>query len=190
MQKKRIVLGVSGASGAPLAWRLLKKLAQTDEVDTNLVMTAGGERTVEEECDITVQQFKALANAVYDNRDIGAAIASGTFPVQGMIVLPCSMKTAAGIAHGYSDNLLLRAADVAIKEQRKLILVPRESPLSRIHLDNLAYLASLPGVQIMPPVLSYYHRPKSLEDVEEQLVGRILAKFEIFSAGLKQWKND
>ena len=185
---KRIVLGVSGASGAPLAERLLRELRNCPDVETHLVITYGGERTIEEECAISVEAFKALADVVHDNRNIGASIASGTFPVEGMIVLPCSMKTLAGIAHGYSDNLLLRAADVMLKEQRRLVLVPRESPLSKIHLDNMAYLASVPGVFILPPVLSYYHHPLTLEDMEKQLVGKILGKFDIQSEGYKPWK--
>ena len=187
MEKKRIVLGVSGASGAPLAERLLRELQAVPEVETHLVVTYGGERTIEEECAISVEDFKQLADVVHDNRNIGASIASGTFPTEGMIVLPCSMKTVACIAHGYSDNLLLRAADVMLKEQRKLVLVPRETPLNKIHLDNMAYLASIPGVFMLPPVISYYHHPRTLEDVERQIVGKILGKFGIQSEGFKQW---
>lgn len=184
---RRIILGVSGASGAPLAERLLRELQKQPEIETHLVVTCGGERTVAEECAVSVEDFKALADVVYDNRDIGAAIASGSFASAGMIVLPCSMKTVAGIAHGYSDNLLLRAADVTIKEQRRLLLAPREAPLSRIHLDNLAYLASVPGVFILPPVLSYYHHPRTLEEMETQLVGRILSMFSIETDDFRRW---
>jgi len=189
MEKKRIILGVSGASGAPLAEKLLRELQKQPEIETHLVVTYGGERTVEEECAISVEDFKSLADVVYDNRDIGTAIASGSFASAGMIVLPCSMKSVAGIAHGYSDNLLLRAADVTIKEQRRLVLVPREAPLSKIHLDNLAYLASVPGVFILPPVLSYYHHPRTLEEMEEQLVGRILSMFSIKTADYRRWNG-
>ncbi len=189
MEKKRIILGVSGASGAPLAERLLRELQKQPEIETYLVVTTGGERTVEEECGLSVEEFKALADVVYDNRDIGAAIASGSFASEGMIVLPCSMKSVAGIAHGYSDNLLLRAADVTIKEQRRLVLVPREAPLSKIHLDNLAYLASVPGVFILPPVLSYYHHPRTWEEMEAQIVGRLLSLFGIETAGFRRWNH-
>lgn len=184
---KRIIVGVSGASGAPLAERLLRELRTHGDIETHLVITYGGERTVGEECDISVDAFKALADVVHDNRNIGASVASGSFETEGMIVLPCSMKTAAGIAHGYSDNLLLRAADVTVKEQRRLILVPRECPMSKIHLDNLAYLSSLPGVVIMPPVLSYYHHPKSLDEMEAQLIGRILGRFGLQTDGFTPW---
>lgn len=187
--KRRIVLGVSGASGAPLAERLLRELKAQPEIETHLIITFGGERTIEEECRITVEDFNALADVVHDNRNIGASIASGSFPAEGMIVLPCSMKTVAGIAHGYSDNLLLRAADVTIKEQRKLVLVPRESPFSKIHLDNMAALAALPNVFLQPPVLSYYHRPETLEDMEKQIVGKILRRFGIESGGYHSWQG-
>ena len=186
---RRIIIGVSGASGAPLAERLLRELKNQPEIETHLVVTYGGERTIGEECAVSVKEFKSLADAVYDNRDIGAAIASGSFASAGMIVLPCSMKTVAGIAHGYSENLLLRAADVTIKEQRRLVLVPREAPLSRIHLDNLSYLAAVPGVFILPPVLSYYHHPRTLEEMEAQLVGRILSMFSIEAADFHRWKG-
>ena len=183
---KRLIIGVSGASGAPLALKLLREIKKVEDVEAHLVISRGGQMTIEEECDISLEEFKSLADVCYDNANIGASIASGTYKTLGMIICPCSMKTVAGIAHGYSDNLLLRAADVVLKEQRKLVLVTRESPLSKIHLDNMAYLASLPGVFILPPVISYYSHPKSLEDVERQIVGRILDRFDI-DAGLKRW---
>lgn len=186
MQKKRIIVGVSGASGAPLALRLLNELKKIPDVESHLVITRGGELTIEEECGMSVSQFCSKADVIYDVKNIGAAIASGTYKTIGMVVCPCSMKTVAGIAHGYSDNLLLRAADVVLKEQRRLVLVTRESPLSKVHLDNMAYLAGLPGVFILPPVISYYSHPQSLDDVEKQIVGRILDRFDI-DAGLKRW---
>lgn len=186
MQKKRIIVGVSGASGAPLALRLLDELKKVPDVESHLVITRGGEMTIEEECGMSVSQFCSKADVIYDVKNIGAAIASGTYKTIGMVVCPCSMKTVAGIAHGYSDNLLLRAADVVLKEQRRLVLVTRESPLSKVHLDNMAYLAGLPGVFILPPVISYYSHPQSLDDVEKQIVGRILDRFDI-DAGLKRW---
>ncbi len=177
--KKRLIIGVSGASGSPLAEGLLRELKKHEDIEAHLVVTYGGERTIEEECDIPVDEFKALADVCYDNRDIGASIASGTFDTIGMIVCPCSMKTVAGIAHGFSENLLLRAADVCLKEQRKLVLIPRETPLSKVHLDNMAYLAGIPNVFIQPPVISYYHHPKDLDDIEKQIVGKMLDRFGI-----------
>ncbi|MBE5912220.1 UbiX family flavin prenyltransferase [Pseudobutyrivibrio sp.] len=184
--KKRLIVGVSGASGAPLALKLLKELKKVADVESHLVITHGGELTIEEECGMSLNQFCSYADVCYNNNNIGATLASGTYKTLGMVVCPCSMKTVAGIAHGYSDNLLLRAADVALKEQRKLVLVTRESPLSKIHLDNMAYLAGIPNVFIMPPVISYYSQPKTLADVEQQIVGRILDRFDI-DAGLKRW---
>ncbi len=186
MVKQRLIIGVSGASGAPLSLRLLRKLKQIPEIETHLIVTHGGVLTIEEECGISADEFCQMADVVYDTKNIGAAIASGTYRTMGMIVCPCSMKTVAGIAHGYSDNLLLRAADVILKEQRKLVLVTRESPLSKIHLDNMAYLAGMPNIYLLPPVISYYSHPQTLEDVEKQIVGRILDRFDI-EAGLKRW---
>lgn len=188
MGKKRLVVGVSGASGAPLAKRLLEEIADVDGWESHLVISGGGRQTIEEECLLNVDEFAALSDVCYDNANIGASIASGTFVTEGMVIIPCSMKTVAGVAHGYSDNLLLRAADVTIKEQKRLVLVPRETPLSRIHLDNLVYLADIPDVFVLPPVISYYHHPDSLEDVERQIVGKILDRFGI-ERGLTRWER-
>lgn len=185
---KKIVVGMSGASGMPLAVRLLKELKKQSDVETHLVMTKSAELTIVQECQETIEEIKMLADFVYDNQSIGASIASGTFDVTGMIVIPCSMKTVAGIRCGYSDNLLLRACDVMIKEQRPLILVARESPLSAIHLDNLAYLSHLPYVMIMPPMLTYYHLPKTIEDMELHLIGKILSRLNIEIKEFKRWK--
>ena len=189
MDKKRLIIGVSGASGAPLALRLLDELKNVPDIESHLVITRSGEMTIEEECSIPLSQFCAKADVVYDVNNIGAAIASGTYKTMGLVVCPCSMKTIAGIAHGYSDNLLLRVADVVLKEQRKLVLVTRESPLSKVHLDNMSYLAGMPQVYILPPVISYYSHPKTLDDVEKQIVGRILDRFDI-EAGLKRWNPE
>ncbi len=184
---KRIVVGISGASGMPLAFRLLKELKKCD-VEIHLVISYGAELTIKQECKQTLEDFKALADYVYDNHNIGASIASGTFETDGMIIIPCSMKTVAGIRCGFSDNLLLRASDVMIKEHRKLVLVARETPLSPIHLDNLSYLSKLSNVIILPPMLTYYQLPSSIEDMEIHIVGKILSLFDIHLEGFKQWK--
>ncbi len=174
---ERLIVGVSGASGAPLAVELLKQLHESHpEIETHLVVTRGGEMTLEQETGLTLADLKKLASVCYDNDSIGAAIASGSFRTMGMIVVPCSMKTAAGIVTGYSDNLLLRAADVCLKERRKLVLVARESPLSTVHLRNL-YEASRLGAVILPPMPAYYNHPKTIEDVTRQTVRRILSQF-------------
>jgi len=185
---KKIVVGISGASGMPLAIRLLKILKNISDVETHLVITKGGEMTLLQETSMSIKEVCLLADVVYDYHNIGASIASGTFQVDGMIVIPCSMKTVAGIAHGYSDNLLLRACDVMIKEQRKLILVARETPLSPIHLDNLAYLSKLSHVMIMPPVLTYYHLPQTIEDMEIHCIGKLLSPFGIEVNHFQRWK--
>lgn len=144
VRPRRIVVGVSGASGAALGLECLKCLRRAG-AESALVVTRGGEITIEQELGMTLDEFAAHADVVYDNKNIGAAIASGTYPVDGMIVAPCSMKTLAGIASGYSENLLLRAADVQMKEQRRLVLMVRETPFSAIHVDNMARLARVPG---------------------------------------------
>ena len=174
---ERLIVGVSGASGAPLAVELLRQLHEDHpEIETHLVVTRGGELTLEQETGLTLADLKKLASVCYDNDSIGAPIASGSFKTMGMIVVPCSMKTAAGIVTGYSDNLLLRAADVCLKERRKLVLVARESPLSTVHLRNL-YEASKLGAVILPPMPAYYYHPRTIEDVTRQTVRRVLSQF-------------
>lgn len=185
INKNRIIVGISGASGAPLAIELLRALRQT-ELESHLIVTPGGWRTVSEETGMTAEQVRALADAVHDVDDVGAPPASGSWQALGMVVVPCSMKTLAGIHSGYSENLLLRAADVTLKERRKLVLVPRECPLSPIHLRN-QYELSLMGAVILPPVLSYYSHPKSIEDMARHLVGKILDQFEVSYDGYCRW---
>lgn len=185
---KRLIIGMSGASGAPLTVELLRRLrAHHPEVETHLILTRGAKMTLAQETDVTEAALKALACVSHDNENIGAAPASGSFKTMGMIVVPCSMKTVAGIVTGYSDNLLLRAADVCLKERRKLVLVARESPLSTIHLRNL-YEASQAGAVILPPVTAYYRRPKSIEDGTRYTVSRILAQFDLDEDGY-QWEG-
>lgn len=182
----RIVVGMSGASGALIGIRLLEALAQQPGCETHLVITAGAERTILEETDYTVDQVKRLAAVVHDVRDVGASIASGSFRTAGMVVAPCSMKTLAGIVTGYSDNLLLRAADVMLKERRPLILVTREAPLSGIHLENMLK-AHANGCTILPPVPAFYNRPQTIEDVLDHVVGRILGMFGLKHERYRPW---
>ena len=184
---KRVVVGVTGASGTPLAIRCLRMLREAGDVEVHLVASAAAFTTASYETDVPFDEITALADVCHDDAALDAPIASGTFSTAGMIVIPCSMKTVAGIACGYSDSLLLRAADVTVKEGRRLVLVAREAPLSAIHLQNLARLAALPGVSVCPPVLSYYHRPKSLEDVERHIVGKALQQLGIDAEGFARW---
>lgn len=176
VRKKRLLIGMSGASGAPITVELLKKLRKIDTVESRLIMTRGARLTLEQETDLTLKELEGLADVCYGNEDIGAAPASGSFRFEGMVIVPCSMKTVAGIASGYSDNLLLRAADVTIKEGRKMVLVARESPLSTIHLKNLYELSQM-GIMIMPPMLTYYRRPVTLEECTRYVAERILGQF-------------
>lgn len=184
---RRILVGISGASGAPIAIRLLQQLKENPEVETHLVMTYGAELTIEQESGYTVEQVKELADVAYENHAIGDKPASGSFSIDVMIIVPCSMKTAAGIACGYSDNLLLRAADVMIKESRPLILVARESPLSPIHLRNLQELSMI-GVQIIPPMVSYYQGFTSIEEWTNNFVERLLEKLGL-NNHMQTWKG-
>ena len=183
--KQRLVIGISGASGAPLAVDLLKALKPTN-VETHVVVTQGGMLTLRQECGM--DSVADLADVIYDNHDIGAGPASGSFRTMGMIVIPCSMKTAAGIHSGYSDNLLLRAADVTLKERRKLVLVARETPLSTIHLRNLYELSQM-GTIILPPMLSFYQKPDSLEEMTNHIVGKVLNQFGIDTPDFHRWKG-
>ncbi len=181
---KKIIVGITGASGAPLAIRLLVELKKA-QVQVHLVISKGAEETLKYEAN---ENIKKLCDVFYENENLGSSIASGTYEVDGMIIVPCSMKTIGSLACGISSNLLLRAADVCIKEKRKLLLVPRETPLSPIHLDNLSYLSKLQNIMILPPVLSYYMRPKSIEDMERLLVAKMLRYFDIKMEGFEGWK--
>lgn len=184
--KKRLVVGISGASGAPIAVELLRALRKTPLWESHLVISDGAKRTIETEAHCRVEDILALSDCTYEFGNIGAAIASGTFRTEGMVIAPCSMKTLAGIANGYSENLLLRAADVTIKEGRKLVLVVRETPLSAVHLKNMLFLAQI-GVVILPAVLSYYSSPRSVEDMTRQIVGKALDRFGVESEGFGRW---
>ncbi len=185
-QPARLVVGMSGASGAPLTVALLRQLRDRHpEIETHLIVTHGAALTLAQETDLSLEDLRALASVSYENGDIGAAPASGSFKTMGMIVVPCSMKTVAGIVSGYSDNLLLRAADVTLKERRKLALAARESPLGTVHLRNL-YEASQLGAVVVPPVLAYYNHPFSLEDCANHVVNRLLSQFDLDEGGY-QW---
>lgn len=185
MDQTRLIVGMSGASGIPIALELLRQLKKKS-VETHLVYTKGAEMTLSQESRLSRKELHAMADVVYDNQNIGAAIASGTFRTAGMIAVPCSMKTVAGIVSGYSDNLLLRAADVTIKERRKLVLVAREAPLSTIHLRNLYEISKL-GAVVIPPVLSYYNHPDSVEACTAHIAGKILDQFGIEGEQFCRW---
>jgi flavin prenyltransferase len=168
----RLVVAISGASGAVYGIRALEVLRRLD-VETHLVLTDSAEETIHLETDFTRTKVEELATEVYDVEDIAARIASGSYRTDGMVVIPCSMKTLAGIAIGYSDNLLLRAADVTLKERRRLVLVVRETPLSLIHLENMVRVTRA-GAVVLPAMPAFYHRPKTVDELVDQVVGKAL----------------
>lgn len=187
MDKKRLLIGISGASGSVLAIELLKALKETD-IETHVIISNGAKVTLEMETAWQLHDIQALADHVYDIHDIAASPASGTWKNLGMIIIPCSMKTLAGIHSGYCDNLLLRAADVCLKERRKLVLVVRETPLSTIHLRNMYELSSM-GAIILPAMLSYYQQPKTIEEMTQHIVGKALDMFNLEDHYLKRWEK-
>jgi len=184
----KLVIGISGASGVIYGKRLLEILYDINHIETYLVISKSAQKIIKMELDIDINRLFDLANYCYDSNDISAPISSGSFKTDGMIISPCSMKTLAGIAQGYSSNLLLRAADVTLKERRPLILVPRESPLSAIHLENMLKLARL-GVFILPPVPAFYNKPERIEEIVNYTVGKILDIFKINHNLFKRWGN-
>ncbi len=183
---KKIIVGISGASGAVLGVKVLKELKKIPNIQIHLIISDGAKKTLKHEYKKNV---KKLADIYYNNSNLGAAISSGTFANDGMIIVPCSMKSVSAISNGLSLNLLLRAADVCIKEKRKLVIVPRESPLSTIHLENLTKLSRLERVSIIPPMVSYYNHIKSVNQMEKHIIGKILNVFDIEMKGFKRWKS-
>ncbi|MGI6451040.1 MAG: UbiX family flavin prenyltransferase [Desulfitobacteriia bacterium] len=186
--KKRLIIGMSGASGAVLGISVLKALADLPEWESHLLISEGAAKTIQIETSYSLEEVKALATRVYEFKDIGASIASGTYQTEGMVIIPCSMKTLAGINSGYSDNLLLRAADVVLKERRKLVLVPRETPFNTIHLRNMTELSQM-GVIMLPPMLTFYNNPQSIENMVEHITGKVLDIFGIASPNFKRWQT-
>jgi 4-hydroxy-3-polyprenylbenzoate decarboxylase len=170
---KRIVVAISGASGAVYGVRLLHMLAAVGHVQTHLTVSDAGLLNLQQELDMDRAAVEALADVVYPVRDVGAAIASGSFQCDGMVVAPCSMRTLAAIAHGMSDNLITRAADVMLKERRRLILMVRETPLNLAHLRNMTSVTEMGGI-IFPPVPSLYHRPQSIAELVDHTVSRVV----------------
>lgn len=184
--KKRIIIGISGASGIAIAIKVLRGFREDGNWETYLVVTEHGKKTIELEYKEGLDYIYSLADTVCEPENIAHSISSGTFLTKGMIVVPCSMKTLAGIANGFSENLLLRAADVTIKQKRKLVVVARETPLSVIHLKNMLELAQM-GCVILPPVLTYYNMPQSILDMTVHIAGKVLDEFAISYKGYTRW---
>ncbi len=181
----RIVVGITGSSGVIYGIMLLKALEKF-KIETHLVLSKWGEKNIEIETEENVSEIKKIANFVYDENNMAASISSGSFRTDGMAIIPCSMKTLSSIANGYDDNLISRAASVTIKENRKLVLVPRETPLSKIHISNMLKLAEI-GVVILPAMPGFYHKPKSIDDLISHIIGKTLDQFGITNDIFTRW---
>ena len=184
----KLIVGITGATGVIYGVRLLERLREAG-VETHLVISRWGARTLVHETPYSREQVEALAHTAYAPGDMGAAISSGSFQTAGMIVVPCSAKTLGAIAHGYGDGLVHRAADVVLKERRKLLLGVREAPLSDIHLENMLKLSRM-GVVILPPMPAFYNNPRSLADIVEHTVARMLDQFGVEVPGAARWSGE
>jgi 4-hydroxy-3-polyprenylbenzoate decarboxylase len=176
--KKRLIVGISGASGIIYGIRLLEVLQGVEEIETHLIISNAAKRTALLETDYTVDQIQSLAGKVYGFNDIAASISSGSYKTVGMVIIPCAIKTLSGIANSYNDNLILRAADVVLKDRRKLVLVLRETPLHLGHVRLMGQVIEM-GAILMPPMPAFYHRPKTIDDIINQTVNRVLDLFDI-----------
>jgi 4-hydroxy-3-polyprenylbenzoate decarboxylase len=183
---KRIIVGMTGATGAAIGVELLHQLRESREVETHLVLSRWSLTTLHLETGLSANDVTRLADVVYGWNDQAAPISSGSFLTDGMVVAPCSMKTLAGIRTGYADGLIARAADVTLKEHRRLVLVPRETPLNEIHLENMLALARI-GARVVPPMPAFYNHPATVDDIVSHIVSRILDQFEIKSTKAKRW---
>ena len=189
---KRIIIAITGATGAIYGLRLLEVLQPVPDLETHLVMSGPGKQTIVHETGRAIKEVESLADFVYSDRDIGAAISSGSFRTSGMIIAPCSIKTLSGIANSYCENLTVRAADVVLKERRKLVLLLRETPLHPGHL-RLMLQAAEAGAIIMPPLPAFYHQPQTIDDIVNQTVGRALDQLdlepEVIAPLFKRWEG-
>jgi 4-hydroxy-3-polyprenylbenzoate decarboxylase len=185
-QPRRLVVAITGATGAVYGVRLLQHLSSTPGIETHLVVSDAAVLTLHQETGLQRREVEALAHVVHKNRDIGAAIASGSFQSDGMIIAPCSMKTLASVALGMSDNLIARAADVVLKERRRLVLMVRETPFNLAHLRNMTMVTEMGGI-VFPPLPSFYHKPASIEEMVDHTVGRVIDLFGITHALAPRW---
>jgi 4-hydroxy-3-polyprenylbenzoate decarboxylase len=185
MMTKRIVIGISGASGVIYGIKMLSLLQEKD-FETHLIISESGRQNIEIETSYKADEVAGMANYTYDNKDVGAALASGSYLTEGMVVVPCTIKTLSGIANSYTNNLLVRAADVTLKEKRRLVLVVRETPLHVGHLRLMTRAAQM-GAHILPPVPSFYHQPKTIDDIIHQTIGKIFDYLSIEHNLYKRW---
>ena len=184
----RVIVGITGATGVIYGIRLLERLRDAS-VETHLVISRWGGRTMLHETPYSREQVEALAHVTYAPGDMGAAISSGSFQTAGMVIAPCSAKTLGAIAHGYGDSLIHRAADVVLKERRKLVLAVREAPLSDVHLENMLKLSRM-GVVILPPVPAFYHNPSTIDEIVDHTVARLLDQFGVEVPGAPRWLGE
>ena len=184
----RIIVGISGASGVIYGIRMLQILQDLSDIETHLVITPGGKLNISLETDFDLKAIEQLADVVHSNRNLGATIASGSFKTKAMVVIPCSMRTLSGVVTSYANNLIVRAADVVLKEKRQLILVPRETPLHTGHCD-LLYKASLMGATLVPPSPAFYNHPESIDDIINHTVGRVLDLIGLDNEIVKRWQG-
>src|SRR5436305_1536912 len=187
MAGRRLIVGITGASGSIYGVRLLEMLRQTN-IESQLIISKWGARTLIHETTYKLEQVQQMASHFYASQDQGAPISSGSFVTSGMVVCPCSVRTLAAIAHGYGDNLIHRAADVVLKERRKLVLVVREAPLSEVHLENMLKLSRM-GAVIFPPAPAFYTHPQSIDDLIDQTILRILDQFGVHLSSPKRWNG-
>lgn len=183
---KRLIVAITGATGAAYGVRLLEALRHQRGWESHLVLSEAGALTAWQELGLKRREIERLADAAYNPRDVGAALASGSFLTDGMVIAPCSMKTLAAVAHAHADDLVSRAADVALKERRRLVLLPREAPLNLAHLRNMVAVTEMGGI-IFPPAPALYAKPKSIDELIEHTVARVLDLFGIRASGLKRW---
>jgi 4-hydroxy-3-polyprenylbenzoate decarboxylase len=188
-KSKRLIVGISGATGAIYGVRILEILSRMEDVETHLVLSKAGKMTIQVETPFSAKDVEAMADVVHDVNNVGASISSGSFRTEGMVIAPCSMKSMGGIAHSLGGDLLVRAADVVLKERKKLVLVARETPLHLGHLEAMVALTRM-GAVIFPPVPAFYHRPKTLDDVINQTVTRILDQFDIDVKLFHRWDDE
>jgi len=188
MAAKRLIVGITGATGAAYGVRLLEELRALKGWESHLVLTDAGVLNAHQELGLKRRDIERLAHRAYHPKDIGAAIASGSYLTEGMVIAPCSMKTLAAVAHAHADDLVSRAADVVLKERRRLVLLPREAPLNLAHLRNMVQVTEMGGV-VFPPVPAFYARPKSIDDLVAHTVRRVLDLFGVHSPKLARWKG-
>jgi 4-hydroxy-3-polyprenylbenzoate decarboxylase len=181
----KLIVGMTGASGAIFGVRLLQVLADTD-VEVHLVVSKWAQQTLEHETTLTLSDLRDLADVYYGPNDMGAAISSGSFQTDGMVIMPCSTRSVGAIAHGIGEHLVHRAADVVLKERRKMVMVVRETPLNEIHLENMLKLSRM-GVTILPPMPAFYNHPQNIDDIVNHIVARVLDQFSITADFAKRW---